>query len=344
MSGAILVDSRRVVDLDVNYADLAPAYDPAYIIPERSAEPPEEAEVIRVKGKTRYETGFAVANYLKEVLGIEQFEAVVIANGENFPDALAGSYLAHKKNAPILLTNKNQDANVLAYIEANLVSGGKVYILGGTAAVSQEFEDGLVAKGIDYARVKGATRYETNLEILKEAGVTADQKILIATGNNYADSLSASATGLPMVLVGKGLTDAQKAFLETTSKNFVILGGEGAVSAEIEADLAAMGTVERVKGKTRYETSVEIAKYFFTAPESAVLGYANDFPDGLCAGPLAIALKAPLILTADGKTDAADAYIENITSGVVTGGEARISDDSVREIFELAEDAVIEVK
>ena len=314
------------------------------VIAKEIVDDPAPEGIIRVKGKTRYDTGIAVANYLKEVMGVEQFEAVVIANGENFPDALAGSYLAHKKNAPILLTNKNQDANVLAYIEANLVSGGKVYILGGTAAVSQEFEDGLVAKGIDYARVKGATRYETNLEILKEAGVTADQKILIATGNNYADSLSASATGLPMVLVGKGLTDAQKAFLETTSKNFVILGGEGAVSAEIEAELAAMGNVERVKGKTRYETSVEIAKYFFTAPESAVLGYANNFPDGLCAGPLAIALKAPLILTADGKTAAADAYIENITSGVVTGGEARISDDSVREIFELAEDAVIEVK
>ena len=304
----------------------------------------EEVSVIRVKGATRYETGFAIANYLKEILKLEKFEAVVVACGQKFPDALAGSYLAAQKNAPILLTDASVDADVLAYIEANLVSGGKVYILGGTAAVSQEFEDGLVAKGIDYARVKGATRYETNLEILKEAGVTADQKILIATGNNYADSLSASATGLPMLLVGNELTDAQKAFLETTSKDFVILGGEGAVSEEIEAELAAMGTVERVKGKTRYETSVEIAKYFFTAPESAVLGYANDFPDGLCAGPLAIALKAPLILTADGKTDAADAYIENFASGVVTGGTARISDEAVREIFELEADAEIVVK
>ena len=313
------------------------------VIAKEIVDDPAPEGIIRVKGATRYETGFAIANYLKEILKLEKFEAVVVACGQKFPDALAGSYLAAQKNAPILLTDASVDADVLAYIEANLVSGGKVYILGGTAAVSQEFEDGLVAKGIDYARVKGATRYETNLEILKEAGVTADQKILIATGNNYADSLSASATGLPMLLVGNELTDAQKAFLETTSKDFVILGGEGAVSEEIEAELAAMGTVERVKGKTRYETSVEIAKYFFTAPESAVLGYANDFPDGLCAGPLAIALKAPLILTADGKTDAADAYIENFASGVVTGGTGRITDEAVREIFDLAEDAVIEV-
>ena len=339
MCEEILIPQEEIPALGHDYVDgvctRCGEEDPDYIAPLTG--------VIRVKGATRYETSFAIANYLKEVIGNEKFNTVVVASGNNFPDALAGSYLAAVKNAPILLTSQLQDANVLAYIEANLAPGGKVYILGGTAAVTQAFEDGLVSMGITYDRLKGKTRYETNLAILNEAGIPAGAEILISTGTNYADSLSASATGLPMLLVGKTLTEDQKAFLEGTSGKFVILGGTGAVSQEIEDQLKEIGKVERVKGATRYETSVEIAERFFAAPEAAVLAYAHDFPDGLCAGPMAIAMKAPLILTADGKMSVADDYVENFASGVVTGGTARISDDAVREIFELAADTEIVV-
>ena len=44
---------------------------------------------------------------------------------------------------------------------------------------------------------------------------------------------------------------------------------------------------------------------------------------------------APLILTANGNLSAADQYIEGVTVGAVTGGTGRITDDTVREIFEL---------
>ena len=120
------------------------------------------------------------ANKLKEILGVDKFSAVIVAYGQNFPDALTGSYLAAVKGAPILLTEPSADANLLNYLKTNLVSGGKVYILGGTAAVSQKFEDGAKDLGFDVKRLKGAGRYETNLEILKEAGVNATDEILIA--------------------------------------------------------------------------------------------------------------------------------------------------------------------
>ena len=163
---------------------------------------------------------------------------------------------------------------------------------------------------------------------------TTDE-VLIATGKNYADSLSASATGLPMLLVDKNLTDSQKAFLQGTSKKFVILGGTGAVSAEVEAELDAIGDVTRVKGASRYGTSVEIAKRYFNAPSAAILAYAQGFPDGLCGGPLAFAVGAPLILTSNESSTLADEYVAGISNGAVTGGTARISDDTVREIFDL---------
>ena len=57
----------------------------------------------RIFGNSRYETSFGIANEYKSVLGAEKFESVIIASGVNFPDALAGSYLAAVKNAPILI-------------------------------------------------------------------------------------------------------------------------------------------------------------------------------------------------------------------------------------------------
>ena len=302
---------------------------------------PPVPSVIRLSGKNRYDTAFAVANQLKSNLKLEQFEAVVVAYGQNFPDALTGSYLAAVKNAPILLTEKSADARVLEYIQTNLVPGGTVYILGGTAAVTQKFEDGANELGFTVKRLKDKNRYGTNLKILEEAGVNKTDEILIATGTNYADSLSASATGLPMLLVGGSLTEEQKAFLKNTSGRFVIIGGTGAVSQKVEDQLNEIGTAERVKGKTRYETSVVIAQRYFGSPKAAVLAYAQGFPDGLCGGPLAMNMGAPLILTSNESPAAADAYIEGITVGAVTGGTGRITDDTVRAIFDLAEDVQI---
>ena len=303
-----------------------------------------QSDLYRLKGSNRYRTGTAIANELKAVLGIEKFQTVIVAYGEKFPDALTGSYLAGKFDAPILLTDKSADAEVAEYIRSNVAEGGKVYILGGTAAVTQSFEDNIRSSGYDVERLKGKNRYETNLEILKEAGVDASTEILIATGSNYADSLSASATGLPMLLVDKELTAQQVEFLEGTSKRFVILGGTAAVSEAVEEALETIGEVTRVKGKNRYETSTVIAQRYFSAPNCVVLAYGEAFPDGLCGGPLALVAGAPLILANNNNLSAADAFVEGIRYGYVTGGTGRLTDATVREIFDADPNCVVVVK
>ena len=295
----------------------------------------------RLKGKNRYQTGFAVADELKQILGVSKFATVVVAYGEKFPDALTGSYLAGKYDAPILLTDKNSDNDVVDYIKENVVAGGKVYILGGAAAVSAEFEAAVDGAGFDVERLAGKNRFETNLAILREAGLAGAQEILVATGSNYADSLSASATGMPMLLVGDKLTAEQKTFLGGANGKFVILGGTAAVSEEVENELKAFGEVVRVKGSSRYETSIAIAERYFGAPSAAVLAYGEAFPDGLCGGPLAAAIGAPLVLTHNDRLSAADAYVSGVAYGYVTGGTARLSDAAVREIFDA--DAATEI-
>lgn len=93
------------------------------------------------------------------------------------------------------------------------------------------------------------TEYETEL---RAAGVE-DEPILVCTGAEFADSLSASATGYPILLVGKkGLTEAQLNFLQEHAENpCYIIGGTGAVSAAVEKRIAADMTVKRISGGTR---------------------------------------------------------------------------------------------
>lgn len=306
---------------------------------------PWEPQVTRLAGATRYETGYKVADELKTALGVDKFDAVVVATGKNFADALSGSYLAVEKNAPILLTNGKSDniADLHTYIRNNVKPGGTIYILGGEAAVPASVE---TIGGYMVKRLSGSNRYETNLKILEVAGYQG-KDFIVSTGKNFADSLSASAVKLPVLLVKSELTDLQKELLcKTVGSQFYIVGGNGAVGYDIENALKAYGNVDRIYGSSRYETSVAVAKTFFTNVDSAVLADAKGFPDGLCGGPLAAAMNAPLLLTADGKIDAAAEYAQQrqIYSGYVLGGTARISDASAQEIFKMKQNQSIILK
>ena len=306
------------------------------MVPEEIVEGFGTEEVYRVFGASRYETSYETANVLKEQLGVDQFDTAIIAYGKNFPDALAGSYLAGKTDAPILMINEKYADELTAYVKENVEEGSKIYVLGGEGAIPQEQLSGLGE--YDLCRLAGKTRYETNLLILEEAGVT-NQDILVCTGKNFADSLSASATGNPIFLVNnKELTDDQKAFLEAhKGNNYYIIGGTGAVSEEMEAQIAKYGETKRISGASRYETSVKLAEEFFDDAKVAVLASAKNYPDGLCGGPLAMSKNAPLILTATGKEAAAVKYLNDndIKVGAVLGGESLISDEVVAKIFEL---------
>ena len=226
---------------------------------------PAKEGIDRIYGSNRYETAFKAADELKALRNGEQFDSVIIACGTNFADALAGSYLAAVKDAPILL------------VQPNMVN--KV--------------------------------------------------------TNFADSLSASATGKPILLVGAKLTSAQKQFLAGTKGTKYILGGTNAVSANIENELKAYGAVKRLGGANRYATSVLIAETFFSAPKSAVLSYAQNFPDGLCGGVIAYKQGAPMLLVTDSGAKAADTYTakHGIRSGYVLGGTGLISDATMKAIF-----------
>lgn len=291
----------------------------------------------RIYGSNRYETAFKIADTLKANNGNKKFPSVIVASGLDSADALSAAYLAKVRNAPLLITAPADviTDRLVKYIGDNAEENATVYIIGGTKAVSQQTQDKL--KNYNVVRVSGPDRYLTNLLVLKEAGVT-NQELLVASGINYADALSASAVGKPILLVnGKTLNSNQRSFIGTLSgTKATIIGGKVAVSDDIQTQLKGIYTsVSRIGGANRYETSVNVASKYFSKPKTMVLAYGMNFPDGLCGGPLAMSYNSPLILTADNATAQARNYAlkSDINYVAILGGTGLISNNSVMMIL-----------
>ena len=278
---------------------------------------PDFVPHLRIYGKSRYETAYSAADYMKEQLGVTRLPAVIVADGRNFADALSGSYLAAVAHAPILLVHPSYEGEVLEYIAANVAIGGKIYLLGGKGAVSEVFEEQLRNASFDVVRLGGKTRYDTNVLILNEAnsiGSAFTKDVLVCSGTGFADALSTSSVGRPILLVGNELSESQIEYLnEVKPTDAWIIGGNGAVSADIEAELGGYIPAEstkRVKGANRFETSLAVAQEFFEGTHStAVLVYGLSFPDGLSGGAVASWFQAPVLLCTDKEKDNTPASI-----------------------------------
>ena len=301
--------------------------------------------VVRLAGDNRADTARDTAEELKALLGRDKFDAIIYVNGYNFPDALTGAYLANMLEAPILLYFSGESAMNLQYIQENLSDNGTVYILGGVSVMPRFVERELQDAGIDCKRISGEDRFETNIEILKEAGFDGGETVLVCASYEFADSLSASATGMPVLLVHNNyddLRDVQIDYLDSLTEacNFIIIGGPNAVNEDLAAALAEYdvdGAVKRVYGETRFETSIAVAEEFFDDPDQVVLAYAWMFPDALCGGTIGYATGSPIILTSDVKVDKAASYIKShgINYGYIVGGPVYLTDETVCTAFDL---------
>ena len=292
----------------------------------------EERE--RVYGPTRYETAEEIAEKMYKQSG--SFSNIVVAYGDNFPDALTGGYLAKVKNAPILLVNDAHEDSVIAYIKKRAPKSGTIYLLGGTSVISEGFEEKVTDAGFKVKRLGGDTRYDTNLAILKEAKVSG-KNLLVASGSSYADSISASSVGKPILLVGSSLTSKQKSFLKSNSiGDIYILGGRNAVSVKVRSQMKAYGDTQRIAGVNRYETSAYIAKKFFGSAQTVTMVSGANYPDGLTAGPWAAKNGSPILLVNKNVWTGANNYVCIIkpTKSYVIGGNNIIDDTTASKAMD----------
>lgn len=282
--------------------------------------PAPAAGVSRVFGADRYLTGVQVsrsqwADAGGDATGRAPAQAVVLARGDTFPDALSGVPLAAKVHGPLLLTEPASLTGATAEEIRRVLgpgAGQPVYILGGNGAVSPAVEAQLVRAGYAVTRYQGANRYLTALDVARR-GLGDPSRIVVATGDGYADALTAgpfaagpdALNGVPAAIVlssGHRLDPDTAAYV--AGKLAAAAPGDcGAVSTvggQAEAavhSVARPGTCENpLAGADRYATAVAVAQRF---PGGTSVGVATGtgFADALTGGAAMAALGRPLVLT-----------------------------------------------
>ena len=168
--------------------------------------------------------------------------------------------------------------------------------------------------------------------------LSGNTDLIIASGRDYADALSASSTGAAVMLAGNELTNEQLEFIKNVSEDvkIYIAGGTSAVSEYIESQLEKNGIeiADRFDGANRYETSVRIAEVFFKKPEAVYIVSGDDFPDGITGGVLANADNAPLILVNERNTALASDFVgeKSVKNVIAVGGTAVITDAMLKSV------------
>ncbi len=191
----------------------------------------------RLGGSSRYDTDVLIAEELKVASGTP----VVIASGENFPDALSMSSPAAANGWPILLVEANTIPQVVRDYLAKL-QPSKVYIGGGSAVISLNVESTIkqVSPNSQLTRIQGTDRYDTSAKIAKFFFPTSNL-ITVASGISFPDALSGSVLAAknksPILLIDQSGSVLPEPLLSYLSSNenksnldFLILGGEGVIS------------------------------------------------------------------------------------------------------------------
>ena len=303
--------------------------------------------VNRLAGLNRIDTAIEIAkaNYTAKV------SSVILATAENYPDALTGSVLAYKLNAPILLVGSSDEdqEKILAYMKSNLDFAGTVYILGGTVAVSSEMEAKVTGSGFkNITRLGGYDRYETAIKIAEYLDVPQGRPVVLVYGENYPDALSISSSAAaiqsPIFLVQKdGISDAVKQEIAKIKPIKVyIIGLQGVISSEVENQVAQITSLDkanivRIGGVDRFETSLEVAKYFNLSGQNVCVATGNIFPDALAGSVYAANFNAPILLVDGNLSDNAMAYLKTriITGATIFGGEAVVRKDIEEKLSQI---------
>ncbi|WP_419855154.1 cell wall-binding repeat-containing protein [Candidatus Poriferisodalis sp.] len=262
-------------------------------------------------GQDRYDTALRLAkNFAQSKGGLGAVPNAFVSSGETLIDSISVAGLAGYVDAPILLTPSGSlHGGVADFIEDYGVS--TVYVLGGSAAVADSVVTAI--EGLDgkpkVMRVAGDDRYATATATASMidansswCGTDAVSAVLI---NGSSDMLSygvavqtiAYRLQLPVLMTAADeLPDATAEYItENDVEHVEIIGGTGAVSADVEAALTTLGvdTVARVTGDSASAVSVELAKMAnngcnddlgLVSREHVALVRGN--PDGVVAAPV----------------------------------------------------------
>ena len=273
----------------------------AFGIPAAHAEPFSHS-ITRVFGANRMATSIEISR-----LGWGAAPHVLLATGEDFPDALGATPLAASLDAPLLLLHDGFIGEEV-FAELERLGTQEVTILGGGDVVEASAEHRLAERGIDSRRIAGPDRYATAAQVATEAGASPTAQAVVASAEFFADAMAAGALSagpdrLPVLLASMhDVPDVTMAALrELGVTEIMLIGGTGILSAAVEQELTAAGmAVARFAGPNRFATSARVATDAFAridTPEvPLVMAVGTAFADALAAGPLMARLDGVLLL------------------------------------------------
>lgn len=144
--------------------------------------------VTRMGGSDRFDTNSIIVNDLN----VNPGTPVIVASGNEFPDALGVASLAASKGWPILLSSPTKlPDSVTNFITKDQPSN--IYIVGGKAVINDSLQTTLqsLVPSAQIQRFGGQDRFETLSQILTKFYPNPTQ-IYLANGYDYADALSGS--------------------------------------------------------------------------------------------------------------------------------------------------------
>ncbi|OLT17832.1 hypothetical protein BJF80_00430 [Serinicoccus sp. CUA-874] len=201
-------------------------------------------------------------------------------------------------------------------------------------------------------RIGGENRYAVAAGLAQEAAVHGARTAYLTQGTEIADALGvgpvASRDDSSVLLTRTEALPSQTlaALEELGTEEVVVVGGETAVSGQVETTLRRQGyAVRRVAGANRYDTAVQLSHEQEWSGDTVYLASGSNLADALGGGAAAAHTEAPMLLTQPTTLPSvtAERLAELAPSRVVVlGGTGAVDDAVLRQAQRLLPAASVE--
>lgn len=317
-----------------------------------------DVELVRYGGPDRYATSLLVAEAVAADAG-DALEWVVMVSGVSWHEAVVAASVAGHLEAPVLMTPPDRvRRDALEFLGRTGVS--KVLLVSSGTGSARTISDA-VATHLRDAEIAveplfSNDRYATGVAVAERLGVVGTlggvRTAIIASGEVFADALVAGPLsahgGLPVLLTPS--TELHKSvaeYLESKRiERVVLMGGTAALSQEVEGAIDRLGiSVDRIDGKSRFETATKAAVYAAGQSSGGCFAQARvglaraRVPfDSFSAAPLLARRCAALVLANPGNVPQSTAdYLDRVRGSaggaavqlLVFGGESAVAKSAI---------------
>lgn len=195
-----------------------------------------------------------------------------------------------------------------------------------------------VTRNVASSKIFGLDRYATSIRVSNQLYPTgfptdkAEKVVILATGQNPADALSAATLSpkygkAPLLLtqsIANLLPEVKNEIVRLGTRKVIIVGGPGVISPTIEKEIQGLNIeTERLSGINRYETNQKILEKLGDV-NGVLLASGESYADALAAAPIAAANNWAIVLTPKESISTSSLAYMKDKQIVVLGGEGVI--------------------